>query len=54
MEKKLAHTALMLVRAVALAGQVLDAYIQSYPKVPNCFLQLQCLIFLCSTTFIPK
>jgi len=37
MEKKLAHTALMLVRAVALAGQVLDAYIQSYLKVPNSF-----------------
>jgi hypothetical protein len=44
MEKKLARTALMLVRVVSIAGEVLDAYIQSYPEVPNWFLQLQCMV----------
>jgi hypothetical protein len=44
MEKKLARTTLMLVRVVSIAGEVLDAYIQSYPEVPNWFLQLQCMV----------
>lgn len=30
---KLAHISLILVRAVSLAGEVLDGYIQSYPEV---------------------
>lgn len=37
MEKKLTSAALLFVRAVIKAGDVLDAYIRSHPEVLNCF-----------------